>query len=151
MAEKGFRPPEPSVRWLHVEPQGYRDCLIASDLWTYVRHWIAKGPVQCLGRGCPLCKVGYPKQTRYIVKVAADDGDYLLELGGVQAGVLEQIYQDGGVFGARIRVLKPGKLKNSRIELEFMEREQLHSEPEDIASVVKAIEAQMPLPPERHR
>jgi hypothetical protein len=151
MAERGFRPPEPSVRWLHVEPQGYRDCMISSDLWTYHRHWIGKGPVQCTGRGCPLCKVGYPRQTRYIVKVAADDGDYLLELGGVQAAMLQEIYEDGGVFGARIRVLKPGRTKNSKIELEFLEREKLMSEAEDISAVVRSIEAKLPLPPERVR
>lgn len=151
MAEKGFRPPEPSVQWLHVDPGGYRDCLIASDLWSYARHWLGKAPVQCTGRGCPLCKVGYPKQVRYIVKVACDDGDYLLELGGPQAPQIEQIYEDGGVFGARIRLLKPGRTKNSKIEIEFIEREKLGAPPEDITAVVRSIEAKMPLPPEKYR
>ena len=151
MAQKGFRPPEPSVRWLHLSPGHWADCLITSDLWSYDRHWLGKAPVQCTGRGCPLCKVGYPKQVRYVVKVSCEDGDYLLELGGPQAAVIEQIYEDGGVFGAKIRVMKGTQSKNARIDVEFNGREEFMSEAEDIEAVIKSIEAKMPLPSERYR
>lgn len=150
MAEKGLIPPEREVKWLHVNPGGYMEVTVISDLWSYRRHWLSGEQWRCAGEECEICMAGHPWRARYIMRVRSDDGEWLLELGGPQAEALAEAEDSGGICGARLRIQQPGRYKTSKIHVDVLGREILDHRPEDISKLVKAVEAAMRDPSKFH-
>jgi len=150
VAERGLPSPEKQVQWLHVGPGGWIGVTVVSEIYWYKRHWVNKEPVRCLGdRECPLCRRGIPWRMRYVMKVAAEDGEWLLELGAPQFEKLSEMTRDGGILGRKIEIRRAHRGKTARIELVDKGVDPLVVEADDIGRLVDAVEAGLADPPSR--
>lgn len=149
MAKLGLIAPERQVRWLHIPQGGYCECTVVSPLYSYQRHWTSAGPTLCNGKNCELCKQGIPWRARYVMKVEADDGEWMLELGAPQYHELVAIEQDGGICGCKLRLKRSRAGATAKIVLEKIGRVVLQGAPEDLQSFVDSVESQLVLPSRR--
>lgn len=111
--------------WYHCPPGGSLNFILlpAKPVW-YVAHWRNGRMIPCEGEDCKLCAMETGKQIRYVFAVAeiTTRRPGLIELGKTNALLIRDW---GGMDGfpnfATFEVHRPGRTKNSRIDIRRIE------------------------------
>jgi hypothetical protein len=127
---KGFDLPEEvrdktDFHWMHVPVGGSLNlCLLPADPVWYVAHWLSGRMLPCEGQECKLCAKSLGTQIRYVFAVVeiSTRRSGLIELGktnGLQ--IRDWGGRDGYPTFATFEVYRPGRNKNSRLDVRRIE------------------------------